>query len=273
VRSKTAIITGGSKGIGLRIARILAERKYNIVICSRNHPDLIRAKKELEKYGIKCLALKADVSDYKQCKMLVRKTLENFLQIDLLVNNAGYQGPIGKLWLNNLEDWEKTIKINLLGVFYMLHLVVPSMIKRRKGLIINISGGGGAYARPLFSGYATSKAAVLRLTETLARELEGTNVNVVAVGPGATWTDMTKSISRGKKNKLLDKKTLAELKTLKITRGTSFDTLKNLMIYLIKASLRKLSGRLLHVNELPKIKKYRHRASSDIGLLRRINFN
>ena len=83
VRSKTAIITGGSKGIGLRIAKILAERKYNIVICSRNHSNLISAKKELEKYGIKCLALKADVSDYKQCKMLVRKTLENFLQIDL----------------------------------------------------------------------------------------------------------------------------------------------------------------------------------------------
>ena len=161
---KTAIVTGGSKGIGFRIAKILAKNNYNIVICSRNLAQLLKAKKEIKSYGVKCLALKVNVANYKQCKSLVRRTIEKFKRIDLLINNAGVQGPVGKLWQNNIKEWEKTIQINLLGTFYMSHLVVPYMLKQKSGKIINLSGGGAAYARPLFSAYACSKTAILRLT-------------------------------------------------------------------------------------------------------------
>ena len=101
---KTAIVTGGSKGIGLRIALILAKKKFNVVICSRNLRDAIKAKKQIKSLGVKCLALRADVSNFNHCKSLVKKTIEIFSKVDLLVNNAGIQGPIGKLWQNNLKE-------------------------------------------------------------------------------------------------------------------------------------------------------------------------
>ena len=221
-KSKTAIITGGSKGIGFRISQILAKRKYNIVICSRNLPDAKKAKKEIESYGVKCLALKVDVGSYKQCKLLVEKTIKNFKRIDLLVNNAAIHGPVGQLWKNTIKEWESTIQINLLGTSYMSHLVIPYMLKQKSGRIINLSGGGAAYARPLFSAYACSKTAVLRLTETLAEELKGKNITVIALGPGVTWTAMTKEGMK-KSIKINYKKNIDALKMIQASGGTSYD--------------------------------------------------
>ncbi len=272
MKPKTAIITGGSKGIGLRIAKSLAKKKYNIIICSRNLQVAKKAKKEIESLGVKCIALKVDVSNYADCRKAVQLTVKRFSRIDLLVNNAGYQGPVGKLWRNDINEWKKTIDVNLLGTFYMSHEVIPHMLKRNSGMILNISGGGGAYSRPLFSAYASSKTGILRLTETLAEELKGTKVNVIAIGPGATWTDMTKQILQSK-NKSIDKKTLSELKLLKKTGGTPLEKLEKMISCLTQANMKKLSGKLVHVNELDKIKKNKNKSFCDSGLLRRVNFN
>lgn len=270
MRLKTAIITGGSKGIGLRIAKSLAKNKYNIVICSRHLSTLKKAKKEIESLGVKCIMLKADISNYTDCKKVVQKTLKKFSSIDLLVNNAGYQGPVGKIWTNNITDWKKTIDINLLGTFYMTHEIVPHMLKRNSGIILNLSGGGGAYSRPLFSAYASSKTAVLRMTETLYEELKGKNISVIAIAPGATWTEMTESVLR-KNKKSLDKKTLNELKELEKYGGTSSDKLEEFLFYLITKA-NKFSGKLVHVNELMKIKKIKSKVNPESGLLRRVDY-
>lgn len=270
-KSRTAIVTGGSKGIGLTVAKILAKKKYNIVICSRSSADLTKAKKIIESLGVKCLALKTDVSNYVQCTTLIKSTIKKFSKIDLLVNNAGVQGPIGNFWTSNIKNWFKTFEINLLGTVYMSHLVIPYMLRSKSGMIFNFSGGGGAYARPLFTAYGTSKTAVLRFTETLAQELINKNITVFAIAPGTVWTNMAKEVLSSK-GKLLDKKTIAELKFAKITGGTSEEKLERLILFLLKEKSEKLSGKLVHVNEIDKIKKNWSKINSESGLLRRRDY-
>lgn len=269
-KSKTAIVTGGSKGIGFRIAQVLAEKKYNLVICSRNLSEANKAKKKLKSYGIHCVAYKTDVANLSQCKSLVKNTIKKFSKVDLLVNNAGIQGPVGKFWLNDLEHWHKTIHVNLLGTVYMTHEVLKHMLKQKTGTIINLSGGGGAYARTTFSAYGCSKTAVLRFTETLALELKGKNIKILALAPGATWTNMTKKIFSAKK--YLDKSDINDLKQLKITGGTSFSQLEDAISFFISKQSNNLSGKLVHVNELHKILKKKSKLKPESGLLRRIDY-
>ena len=266
---KTAVVTGGSQGIGFNIAKILAKSGYNIIVCSRKLSDALIAKKQIELYGVKCLALRTDISRYAECKSLIRETVRNFSRIDLLVNNAAIQGPVGKFWLNDLKDWEKTVAINLMGTVYMSHLVIPYMLKQKRGIILNLSGGGGAYARPLFSAYGSSKTAVLRLTETLAEELKDTYIKVIAIAPGATWTNMTRQILNSKS---VGKSIITELKTLRKTNGTPFNKLEKLIKYLINKESDKLSGKLVHVNELEKVMKIDNNLYKESGLLRRTNY-
>lgn len=267
-KNKVAIITGGSKGIGFTIAKILAKKKYNVVICSRNLNDAQKAKKKIESFGVKCLALKCDVSNFNACKSLVSKTMKTFKRIDLLVNNAGVQGPIGTLWTNSVKEWEKTIQINLTGTFFMSHLVIPHMLKQKNGKIINLSGGGAAYSKPLFSAYGCSKTAVLRLTETLEQELKNTNISVYALAPGIVWTNITKTVLT--KKTILDKKTIKELKTAQKSSGTPDEKLEALILFLVSNKSGKFSGKLIHVNELKKIKK-KNKIKPESGLLRRVD--
>jgi len=268
---KVAIITGGSKGIGLRFAKIFAKRNYDIAICSRNLSNLKKAKEEIELLNVKCLIFKTDISNYKNCKAFINKAYKQFHRVDILINNAAIQGPAGRLWQNNIQEWEKTIQINLLGTFYMCYLVVPYMLKQKSGKIINLSGGGAAYARPLFSAYACSKTAILRLTETLAEELKGENIQVIAIAPGAVWTEMAKEALQ-KSIKINDKKNINQLKIIKASGGTSYLEHEKIISYLLSNDSKKLSGRLLHVNELDKIEKLKRQFSPESGLLRRVNY-
>lgn len=270
LNAKVAVITGGSKGIGFRIAKIFAKKKYNIVICSRSKKDTLKAKKEIESFGVKCLGFKTDISKYAACKSLISNAIKTFARIDLLVNNAGIQGPIGNLWENNLKEWEKTIQINLLGTFYMCKLVIPQMLKQGSGKIINLSGGGGAYARPLFSAYGAGKTAILRLSETLAEELKNTDITVHALAPGTVWTNMAKETMKNKAK--LDKKTILELELAKKTGGASPEKLEAMLSFLTSNKSNKLSGKLIHVNELEKIKK-KSNIKTESGLLRRVDFS
>ncbi len=271
MKRKTAIITGGSKGIGLSIAKILAKRNFNIVICSRNIKQLAKAKKNIESLQAKCVVIRADISNYNDCKKVIRETIKKFSSIDLLVNNAGYQGPVGKVWENNISDWKNTIDINLLGTFYMLHEIIPHMLKQKSGLILNLSGGGSVYARPCFSAYGSSKTAVLRLTETLHEELKGKNINVIAIAPGAVWTSMTKSVLTKNSNRL-NKKVISELKILKKTGGTLISKIENMIDFLVSGNSKKFSGKLIHVNEIEKLSELNRNIKDESGLLRRVDY-
>jgi len=131
-----------------------------------------------------------DVSDPAQVEDLVRHTVERFATIDILVNNAGIAGPVGPLQENDVAAWIRTIQVNLIGVYLCCRAVLPVMYKHNRGKIINLSGAGATNAWRNLSAYGTSKVAVVRLTETLALELEGTNIQVNAMGPGSIHTQM-----------------------------------------------------------------------------------
>ncbi len=147
----------------------------HLVLLVRTKSELSEAAAQVHSVGGRALALKADVARHEDVQRAVTQGLEVFGRIDILVNNAGRQHPIGPLVENDPEEWTHAVAVNLFGAFYCIQAVLPGMIARRCGKIINLSGGGATGPRPNFSAYGVSKAAIVRLTETLAEELKPFN--------------------------------------------------------------------------------------------------
>lgn len=192
--NKIAIITGASKGIGAAIAKTLAKEKYTVIINYNNSEkaayDLTT---EINVGGGQALALKADVSDKSQVEQMFDYVLRAFGKIDLLVNNAGISQQ--KLFTDISEDdLKKITEINYYGTFYCSQLAAKSMIQNQYGKIINISSIWGVCGASMESHYAASKAAVIALTKSLAKELAPSNITVNCIAPGATETDMMKML-------------------------------------------------------------------------------
>lgn len=191
LKGKCALITGGSQGLGKVIAKTFVQEGASVMLCARNREPLLAAQSELScdlGRGQRVLAQTADLSETSQADRLLEKTLHEFPDLDILINNAGIYGPIGPLEENSWKEWAETIRINLLAAVYVCRYLAGHFKKRRQGKIINISGGGAAEPRFGFTAYAASKAAIVRFTETLAEELRAYHVDVNAVSPGALKT-------------------------------------------------------------------------------------
>jgi 3-oxoacyl-[acyl-carrier protein] reductase len=165
-----------------------------------------------------------------------------FGRADILVNSAAVQPPIGPFWENDPGEWLRTILINLGGVFLCCRAVVPVMIRQGKGKIIILSGGGAASPRPYFSAYAASKAAVARLTETLAEELKPFNIQVNAVSPGAAYTRMTEEVLAA--GSAAGEVALAQARRVK-EEGLRPDAAADLCVFLASEESNGLTGRLI----------------------------
>ena len=187
---KRALVTGAGRGIGKRIARALAGEGAKVALLARSRDQLEDAAQELEQLGAVCLAAPGDLASEAQTRAAVGAVLDDWGGIDVLVNNAAVLGPVGPSHTLDAGAWLETVQVNLGGCFLCCSLVLPGMIERRSGKIINLSGGGAVDPRPNFSAYAASKAAVVRFTETLAAEVAGHGVDVNAIAPGAIDTDM-----------------------------------------------------------------------------------
>jgi 3-oxoacyl-[acyl-carrier protein] reductase len=184
LKDKTAIITGGGRGIGRAIALTFAQAGADVVVVSRTRSELEAVASEVGEIGRRTLVVVADISDPAAVSRMVADTLREFGQIDILVNNAAIHEP-KPVAETSLEDWNRTIKINLTGVFLCSQAVLEHMIGRRDGKIINISSGAGLRGFPGNAAYSASKGGVIAFTQALAGEVRelGIKVNVICPGP------------------------------------------------------------------------------------------
>jgi NAD(P)-dependent dehydrogenase (short-subunit alcohol dehydrogenase family) len=188
VRGRVAVITGGGRGIGEAVALAFSREGATIVLAARSASELAQVEAKVRAAGGAAVAIPTDVSSPTEVSRLVRRALDAFGRVDVLVNAAGIVGPVGPLWDADPEAWKQTVEVNLYGTFLCCRAVVPHMMERRGGHIVNFSGGGAASPLPRMAAYGASKAAVVRLTETLAEELRPFNIAVNAIAAGMVDT-------------------------------------------------------------------------------------
>ena len=193
--NKTVLVTGGSRGIGKEIALKFAKQGYDVIInYVSDKTDTEELKKELEANGGKALIIKADVTNPEQIENLVKKAIETFEKIDVLVNNAGITKD-NLLMRMSEEEFDKVIEVNLKGTFLMTRAVTKYMMKKRQGSIINLSSVVGVTGNAGQCNYAASKAGIIGLTKSVAKELASRNIRANAIAPGFIATDMTDVLS------------------------------------------------------------------------------
>jgi NAD(P)-dependent dehydrogenase (short-subunit alcohol dehydrogenase family) len=191
LQNQVAIVTGASQGIGRAIARRCAEEGAKVALVARTASKLEAVAAEIRERGGVALAVPADVTDHAAVVAMARQAEAELGPVDLLVNNAGSFYCIGPAWEADPETWWADVTLNILGVFLCCREVVPGMVARKKGRVINLIGGGADMPLPYGSAYGISKAAVMRFTETLAVELKEYGVMVFALRPGFVRTAMS----------------------------------------------------------------------------------
>lgn len=193
--NKTVLITGASRGIGEAVARKFAKGGYNVIVnYYKSHTRAESLANELVKYGVRAVAIGADIGDPVQAKLLVKQSLEIFGRIDVLVNNAGV--ALSKLLIDcKVQEIENTMITNLMGAIYTTKEVLPSMIDNRYGKIVNISSMWGSIGGSMEAVYSASKGGIEAFGKALSKEVGPSNINVNTVSPGVILTDMTRDLS------------------------------------------------------------------------------
>ena len=199
---KSAFISGASKGIGLAIAKLFAKNDIIVTCASRTIEDLETVVSEIKRSGGKAQAIKLDVSNTIDFAQAVNKTVEKYGKIDILVNNAGIVRDSLMIRMKE-KDWDSVIDINLKGCFNGIKAVTPFMMKNRFGRIINISSVSGTMGNAGQANYSASKAGVIGLTKTAAKEFASRGITVNAIAPGYIDTDMTSSLNEKLKEDLV----------------------------------------------------------------------
>lgn len=226
------LIAGAGRGIGEAVARDFAARGCRLLLLSQSDRGA-RLANELatttEAFGLAC-----DIADYGQVAAAAASAAERWGGVDVLVNAAATLGPTGDFWTLPPEHWKRTVEVDLCGVFHLMRAVVPRMVEKGAGKIVNFAGGGAAYGYPQFSAYGCSKAAVVRLTETAALELAAHDIQVNAIAPGAIETDMLRQVREAG----------GEVRTV----GRMADAVR-VVAYLASPAARHISGRFIHARD------------------------
>ncbi|MGB2869657.1 MAG: SDR family oxidoreductase [Bacteroidota bacterium] len=192
LEKKRAVITGGTKGLGRALVTRFLSEGADIAICARNSKDLESAKK-LAPAGRKIIALQCDISNSTSVNNFAESVLAEFGTVDILVNNASKLGPRVPVAEYPIADWDEVVQTNINGTFFLTRLLIPSMMKRGTGCIINISSSVGKAGRKNWGAYAVSKAGIEGMTQVLADELKSFNIRVNSVNPGPMATEMRRA--------------------------------------------------------------------------------
>jgi len=192
LQNKVALVTGASKGIGKAIALALVAEGAQVGLIARSEPDLAKLAAEIADNGGQASYAAADISDMASVEAAVNNITKELGTIDILINNAG-TGKFGKFLELTPEEWERQVKVNLFGVYYATRAVLPQMIERQSGDIVNISSTAGKSGSALTSAYSASKFGVFGLSESLMQEVRKQNIRVTALAPSTIVTDLAYS--------------------------------------------------------------------------------
>lgn len=238
--NKVALITGASRGIGRAIALKLASDGFDIMInYAGNIEKALKVKTECEAFGVKAEIFQANISDKLQVEALFQAAITEFGTIDVLVNNAGITRDNLMLRMTD-EEFDDVIDVNLKGVFYLTKIVAKVMFKKRGGKMINITSVSGVTGNVGQANYAASKAGVIGLTKTAAKELAPRGITVNAVAPGFTQTDMTDILSNEMKAKIQE--------TVPLKRLGKPEDIANMVAFLASEQANYITGQVIHVD-------------------------
>jgi len=275
LRGKTAIVTGASRGLGLEIARQLAAAGANLALLARDADALATAAAQVRKAAgntaASLLCLPVDLASREAIDGAFGRITERFTSIDILVNNAAIQGPLGPLESADWDAWRQVFEVDFFAAARLCQLAIPAMRQSGGGKIINISGGGATGPRPDVSAYACSKTALVRLTETLAEELKDAKIEVNAVAPGPMNTRMLdETLAAGPRG--VSREYAAAVARAK-SGGTPPEKAAELVVFLASPASAGITGRLISAvwDDWPRLAEHREElAGNDVYTLRRI---
>lgn len=212
LKGKKAIITGAGKGIGRETALALAKEGVSLGLLARTEEDLKKVAAEVKEDGVEVAIATADVSSNEQVTTAIDTLLSELGSVDILINNAGI-AKFGGFMELEVEEWERIIQVNLLGMYYVTRAVLPKMIEQKSGDIINLSSTAGEKGGPVTSAYSASKFGVLGLTESLAMEARKHDIRVTALTPSTVVTDLAinEGLVKGDEENVLQAEDMAEL--------------------------------------------------------------
>ena len=238
--TKSALVTGASRGIGRSIALQLAEEGFNVAVNYAGSKEKAEAVvEEIKAKGVDSFAIQANVADADEVKAMIKEVISQFGSLDVLVNNAGITRD-NLLMRMKEQEWDDVIDTNLKGVFNCIQKATPQMLRQRSGAIINLSSVVGAVGNPGQANYVATKAGVIGLTKSAARELASRGITVNAVAPGFIVSDMTDALSDELKEQMLTQIPLARF-------GQDTD-IANTVAFLASDKAKYITGQTIHVN-------------------------
>jgi len=244
LKDRVAIVTGAGRGIGRTIALAFAREGARLFLAARTERELAETARDCNEAGGRAEVVVTDVSSWNQVQHLINTAIQEAGQVDILVNSAGIYGPIGPTTDVEVSTWTRAVEVNLFGPLYLCRALLPHFIQRKQGKIILLGGGGATAPLPNFSSYAASKAAVVRLADTLAEELKAFNVQVNVIAPGLVDTKLQDEVlaAGSRAGALFDK--------IRQTRETgagavSPEVAASLAVFLASSASGKLTGKLI----------------------------
>ncbi|WP_107401821.1 3-oxoacyl-[acyl-carrier-protein] reductase [Staphylococcus aureus] len=238
--TKSALVTGASRGIGRSIALQLAEEGYNVAVNYAGSKEKAEAVvEEIKAKGVDSFAIQANVADADEVKAMIKEVVSQFGSLDVLVNNAGITRD-NLLMRMKEQEWDDVIDTNLKGVFNCIQKATPQMLRQRSGAIINLSSVVGAVGNPGQANYVATKAGVIGLTKSAARELASRGITVNAVAPGFIVSDMTDALSDELKEQMLTQ--------IPLERFGQDTDIANTVAFLASDKAKYITGQTIHVN-------------------------